>query len=213
MTLLAAGPAQATGYRYWSFWERDGGRWVYATQGPSTTRPADGSVQGFRFSVSEDSAVGSPLPRGTAEFATLCKDTPAREGKKRVALLVDFGLPRDAPQGESPPQSEPRGYCASLAPAATTAEALAVVATPLRYNSAALLCAIAGYPRRGCGDQVAQAEPRNTAPAPAPSTATAPGTAESGGGSGPSVGLLAAVSAVIALATAALWQNRRRRTR
>ncbi|MCL7370391.1 hypothetical protein M1202_33990, partial [Streptomyces ardesiacus] len=27
-----AGQAQAAGYRYWSFWDRDGAGWVYATQ-------------------------------------------------------------------------------------------------------------------------------------------------------------------------------------
>lgn len=40
--LLCAGTgqAQAAGYRYWSFWERDGDHWVYATQGPSLARPS-----------------------------------------------------------------------------------------------------------------------------------------------------------------------------
>ncbi|MBC7272967.1 MAG: hypothetical protein H5T76_30390, partial [Streptomyces sp.] len=88
--LTAAGPAGAAGYRYWSFWEREGDRWTYATQGPSTARPSDGDVQGFRFAVSEDSA-DATRPRGTADFATICAATPERDGRKRIALVLDFG--------------------------------------------------------------------------------------------------------------------------
>lgn len=54
--LFGAGGAEAAGYRYWSFWEANGKDWAYATQGPALLRPDDGTVQGFRFSVSEDSA-------------------------------------------------------------------------------------------------------------------------------------------------------------
>ncbi|MXM62721.1 hypothetical protein GR925_04480 [Streptomyces sp. HUCO-GS316] len=193
---LAPGQAQATGYRYWSFWERDGAHWVYATQGPSTTRPSDGDVQGFRFSVSEDSS-DSAQPRGAADFAAICAGTPAADGRKRVALVIDFGTRADAPSGETPPAR--RTACASVSPDATAAEALAAVAKPLRYDPNALLCAIAGYPRTGCGEQVA-AEKKPTAAA---KNDTSDG--------GPSVGLLTGVAVVAAVGGAAIWQARRRR--
>ncbi|MEU2773184.1 SCO2322 family protein [Streptomyces sp. NPDC007162] len=191
--LLAAwgsvGRAEAAGYRYWSFWERDGARWTYATQGPSTARPADGAVEGFRFAVSEDSGDAS-RPRGTADFGTICAGTDAVRGKKRVALVVDFGTTADAPSGERPPAR--RTACAVVSADATSAEALAAVAKPLRYDTNALLCAIAGYPEKGCGEQV---------------------TADSGGpaDSGPSVGLLAGAGMVAVLAAGAFWQARRRK--
>jgi hypothetical protein len=188
----AAGPAHATGYRYWSFWDRDGARWVYATQGPATARPSDGDVQGFRFAVSEDSQ-DADQPRGTADFAAICADTPAREGKKRVALVLDFGTAADAPSGETPPPA--RTVCASVSPDATTAEALAAVAKPLRYDTNALLCAISGYPRQGCGEQVAAGDK------PAKEKKT---------DSGPSLGLIAGVGVVVLLGAAGLWQARRR---
>ncbi|MET7456312.1 SCO2322 family protein [Streptomyces sp. NPDC005574] len=196
-----AAQARAAGYRYWSFWDRTGGHWTYATQGPSTTRPADGDVQGFRFSVSEDSG-DSVQPRGRADFASVCAGTPAADGRKRVALVVDFGTPADAPSGETPPRA--RTACARVAPDATTAEALASVAKPLRYDTNALLCAISGYPRTGCGEQV-----------------SADGKSDSGTGSGgrdsaahddgPSLGLLAGGAVVAVLGGAAAWQARRRR--
>ncbi|MFF7474876.1 SCO2322 family protein [Streptomyces sp. NPDC008092] len=186
----ATGPAAATGYRYWSFWERDGARWTYATQGPSTARPADGSVEGFRFAVSEDSGDAS-RPRGTADFGTICADTPAVGGRKRVGLVLDFGTPADAPSGESPPAR--RTACAVVSDDATTAEALATVAKPLRYDTNALLCAIGGYPSRGCGEKVA--------------ARVAGGTSDGG----PSLGLVAGAGVVVVLAAGAFWQARRRR--
>ncbi|MEV7526421.1 SCO2322 family protein [Streptomyces sp. NPDC091371] len=202
LAVLAASPALASSYRYWSFWDgaAGGGPWSYATVGPSMARPADGSVQGFRFAVSKDAAAEAAQPRAAADFSAICGATAAAEGKKRVALVVDFGLPADAPAGEAPPQEAPRTACAQVAPEATAAEALASVAKPLRYNGAAMLCAISGYPKQGCGEPIAEG--------PAPSAPAAAPAAEAGGG--PSAGLLAGLAAVAALAAAAVWQSRRR---
>lgn len=195
------GQAQAVGYRYWSFWDLTGGKWTYATQGPSTARPSDGDVQGFRFAVSADSQDASK-PRGDADFASICAKTPAQAGRKRVALVIDSGTAADAPGGETPPA--PRTVCARVPADATTAEALATVAKPLRYDTNALLCAIAGYPATGCGDQV------TTPHTPSPTTAKAKVKADSAR-HGPSLGLLAGIAAVAALGGAAVWQTRRRR--
>ncbi|MFJ7154522.1 SCO2322 family protein [Streptomyces sp. NPDC101118] len=209
-TLLGAGPAVAAGYRYWSFWEGTDGSWTYASQGPSTARPADGSVQGFRFAVSKD-APDAARPRAAADFRAVCGSTPAAAGKKRVALVIDFGMPADAPAGETPPRAEPRTACASVAPEATTAEALAAVAKPLRYNSAALLCAISGYPREGCGEQIAVPEENGTAAPTATPTAPARSSGTDGTtGSGTSVNLLIGLAAVLALGAAAVWKSRTR---
>ncbi|MGA5371647.1 SCO2322 family protein [Streptomyces griseoincarnatus] len=203
--LAGAGQAQAAGYRYWSFWERDGSAWTYATVGPSLSRPADGDVQGFRFSVSEDSG-DAAKPRGTADFDTVCAKTPAEDGTKRVALVIDFGTPADAPSGAKPPAG--RTACAQVAEDATTAEALASAAEPLRYDSNALLCAIAGYPAKGCGEQVATGG-KESASAGAAETAEE-ASAQDDGGSGPSVGLIAGGAVVVVLGAAAVWQVRRR---
>ncbi|MFF5957021.1 SCO2322 family protein [Streptomyces luteogriseus] len=193
-----AGQAEAAGYRYWSFWERDGEQWVYATQGPSLARPSDGDVQGFRFAVSEDSA-SATRPRGTADFATICARTPAKDGRKRVALVIDFGTPADAPGGETPPAA--RTACARVSSDATTAEALAAVAKPLRYDTNALLCAISGYPEKGCGEQVSQRQDQQQKPAAEEKTPS---------DDGPSLGLVAGIAVVVLLGGAAIWQVRRR---
>ncbi|MFF3174970.1 SCO2322 family protein [Streptomyces sp. NPDC057900] len=207
---LGTGTAQAAGYRYWSFWEGSGSGWAYATQGPSLVRPDDGSVQGFRFAVSADSQ-DAAKPRRSPDFAKICADTPAKGGTKRVALVIDPGTAADAPQGETPPP--PRTACARVPKDASSAEALAAVAKPLRYGSDALLCAISGYPVAGCGEQVSGTtgteSGRATASAPTSASASAPGGGGSGGG--PSAGVLFGVGAVLLLGIAAVAQARRRR--
>ncbi|MCX4880473.1 SCO2322 family protein [Streptomyces sp. NBC_00847] len=199
LTLAGGGQAQAVGYRYWSFWDHDAGHWTYATQGPATTSPDDGAVQGFRFSVSEDSG-DSAKPRGTASFPVICARTPARDGMKRVALVIDFGTAADAPSGETPPVR--RTACARVSSDGTTAEALASVAKPLRYDTNALLCAIAGYPHKGCGEQASGGKKPTAAASSAKS-----GEKEGG----PAVGLFVGAGAVALLGAAAVWQTRRRR--
>nr|WP_202538745.1 SCO2322 family protein [Streptomyces sp. SID8379] len=199
--LAVAAPAQAAGYRYWSFWEQDKGAWSYATMGPSQTRPSDGDVEGFRFAVSADSK-DAAQPRGSSGFDTICSGTPAQDGKKRVGVVIDFGTKTDAPSGETPPKAQTG--CALVGEDATAADALAAVAKPLRYDSSAMLCAISGYPRTGCGEQVSTGQETD-----------APGTdhaaAKKSGGSGPSVGVLAGVAAVAVLGAGAIWQAKRRR--
>ncbi len=207
--LWGAAPAAADGYRYWSFWERDGGEWTYATQGPATARPGDGDTIGFRFAVSQNTR-DAARPRGAADFAAICAGTPDDGGGKRVAVVIDFGTARDAPGGDRPPRS--RTACARVGNDGTAADALAEVAKPLRYGSTVLLCAIAGYPRAGCGEQVGD-------------SADSPGTRETGredtgreetakdgpDDGGPSAGLIGGAVAIAALSAAALWQARRRR--
>ncbi|MFD5345976.1 SCO2322 family protein [Streptomyces anulatus] len=209
--LLGAGSAEAAGYRYWSFWDGNGKNWEYATQGPSLLRPDDGAVQGFRFAVSEDSG-DAAQPRRAPDFGAICADTPAKDGQKRVALVIDPGTAADAPDGEKPPA--PRTACAQVAPDASSAEALAAVAKPLRYDSSAMLCAISGYPKSGCGEQVSG---EDGSAKPTPSTTASDRTADEAdddsgdGGGGPSVGLLVGIGAVLLLGVAAVVQARRRR--
>lgn len=209
--VVSAAPAQAAGYRYWSFWRGvEGGGWTYQQQGPAVAVPPDGSVDGWRFALSPDGGQNAAKPRTGGSFAELCAGTPAQEGRKRVAVVLDFGTAEDAgtsdagPSNAGPsaagPAPEQRTACASVTPRASSAEVLAAVAPPLRYDSNGLLCAIAGYPKAGCGDQVA---------AGAAQPDTGGGSADHG--SGPDVGLIAGGALVAVLAGGAVWQARRRR--
>ncbi|NJP99620.1 SCO2322 family protein [Streptomyces zingiberis] len=226
--ICGASPAQAQGYRYWSFWQGqqeqqgrqgNGAGWAYATEGPATARPGDGDVAGFRFSVSADSG-DAAQPRAAADFDAVCGSVPAAEGRKRVALVLDFGTAADAPDGERPPR--PRTECATVPRDATAGEALAAVAEPLRYDSAALLCAIAGYPERGCGEQVAgtggsdgtgdgEGDGAGESGKADGAGGGEEGTGDDGTGGGPSAGLFAGLAVLAALAAGAVVQTRRRR--
>ncbi|MGW8764035.1 SCO2322 family protein [Streptomyces sp. NPDC055815] len=202
LTAVAAAPAQAAGYRYWSFWEKAGGKpWAYATEGPATARPADGDALGFRFAISNGTDDMS-RPTVAPDFAGICGGVEKKDGTKRIAVVVDFGGPTDAPPGETPPQKPVKVGCAEVREDATGAEALAAVAKPLRYDSAAMLCGIAGYPAKGCGEQVAEKPTASAAPEAA--------AQESHGSGGPSFGVLAGGAAVLALGGAAIWKARRR---
>ncbi|MFK8850786.1 SCO2322 family protein [Streptomyces sp. Ac-502] len=203
LALASAAPAHAADYRYWSLRHGDNGTWHTTAEGPGTYRPADGAVEGLRFAVFHEDTKGSVVPRTPADFAAICAAIPAKTDTKRVALVLDFGTAEDAPSGERPPAI--RTLCVRLPPDATTAEALAKAAPPLRYGSSGLLCAIAGYPRRGCGEAVADSSPHA-------SGSDSPGSGSgSGSGGGPSVGLLFGGGLVVALVGAAVWQVRRRR--
>ncbi|MEU8786068.1 SCO2322 family protein [Streptomyces sp. NPDC048637] len=212
VTGLAAGPAQGQEYRYWSFWDSKGGSWTYATQGPATLRPADGAVEGFRFTVGADSAAAGK-PRTAAGFDAICRDTPAKDGRKRIGIVLDFGTAADAPGGERPPKA--RSECAQVSEDASAGEALAAVARPLRYDANALLCAIAGYPKAGCAEAVNGSKGAGASAAPSAGAAGdrdgANGGGDGSGDGGPSAGLLGGVAAVVLLGAAAVWQARRRR--
>ncbi|MFI9026248.1 SCO2322 family protein [Streptomyces sp. NPDC053560] len=208
-TGLAAVPAHADEYRYWSFWTADApahgkSTWSYATEGPSTARPEDGGAVGFRFTVSADSARAA-TPRAAADFDAVCGGTKPADGRKRVAVAVDFGTAADAPKGETPPAA--REKCARVPDDASAGEALAAVAAPLRYDSSALLCAISGFPEKGCAEQAGGSGKEATGSAAPDAGASDKDT----GAGGPSAGLIGGIAAVAVLGAAAVWQARRRR--
>jgi len=51
MTAIAPAARAESAYRYWTYWQGNAGAWQFATQGPATSNPADGSVEGWRFAV------------------------------------------------------------------------------------------------------------------------------------------------------------------
>ncbi|WP_374209075.1 SCO2322 family protein [Kitasatospora sp. A2-31] len=206
----AAAQAAGAGYRYWSFWKWSDGAWAYQQQGPAVYVPQDGGTDGWRFAVSPDGGRDAARPGGPGDFATICGGTPERSGRKRVAVVLDFGTAADA-AGETPP--EPRTACAVVPADASSAEVLATVAPPLRYDTNGLLCAIAGYPKSGCGDRLGAADKPTAQAAGGSGTGSGGGTAAGGGGggAGPDIGLIAGAALVAVLATGAVVQARRRR--
>jgi len=148
LSVLTLAPAQAAAYRYWGFYQLTGTTWAFAQKGPDQTVPKDGSVEGWRFAVADETS--TRYPRAVLTFDQLCGSTPAQSGKKRVGLVLDFGRPADAPDGATPPQ--PRAVCAVVDTSASSAAVLAV-AGGVRTEKG-LVCAVAGYPTSDCGGAV-----------------------------------------------------------
>lgn len=150
--LLMAGAAATVahaedGFRFWAYYQWTSGEWAFASKGPEAITPADGSVEGWRYAVG---GAKPRTPRAAGDFESICGQTPAEPGKKRVAVVVDPGTPEDATDGATPPA--PSGTCVVADPKATGAQVLAAMG-PTRIQGG-LTCAIAGYPAAGCGDAV-----------------------------------------------------------
>lgn len=144
-------PAYAdTGYRYWGYFHWAGADgWQFADTGPADYTPEDGSVEGFRFAVHVGKTPREPRTDG--DFASICADTPAEDDQKRVAVVIDYGLPEDAPDGDETPAA--RGACAVVPTDATGAQVLQAVAQ-VRIGQNGLTCGIDGYPAGECGPEV-----------------------------------------------------------
>ncbi|MCU1536091.1 MAG: hypothetical protein JWP82_442, partial [Humibacillus sp.] len=146
---LTVAPAQAAAYRYWGFYQLTDGKWAYAQKGPDQTVPADGTVEGWRFAVGDESS--SRLPRAVLTFDELCGSTPAAAGQKRVGLVVDFGRAVDAADPSTTPP-KPTALCASVPTDGTSSDVIAK-AGQLRVEKG-LVCAVADYPATDCGGEV-----------------------------------------------------------
>lgn len=205
-----ASPAHAAAYRYWGYFQQSAGSWAFAQVGPAQSRPADGSVEGWRFAVADETS--TRFPRALPSFDEVCSAVPAEAGRKRVAVVLDFGRPADAPDGSTPPK--PTARCAVVDTAASGAAVLAAVATVRAEKS--LTCAVDGFPATGCGDPVASvsaeaAAPDDTvtiAPAAAPVSTETP-TPDTGLDPGPLAGIVAALLLVAVLGVLAVRRSRR----
>jgi hypothetical protein len=176
-SLLLAAPAHAEAYRYWGYYQLKDGAWTFAQKGPAETVPADGSVEGWRFAVSDESS--SRTPRATPAFDSLCSTTNKASGNKLVGLVVDFGRPADGPDGASAPPA-PIAQCVSVPTAATGSDVMAAAGLTLRLDKS-LTCAINGWPATGCGEQVnpvpaAAASPDTAITLPSAEASTQPAT-------------------------------------
>jgi hypothetical protein len=162
--LLTAAPASAASYQYWGYYQLTDGAWTFSQKGAAETNPTDGSVEGWRWAITEESGTPPRNPRVTPTFDEVCGSAAAESGKKRVGVVLDYGREADG-DGTRPP--DPVAECAVVPTAATGAEVLAAVAT-VRTGDAGLICGIDNYPASGCGGPVATlSEAQNAADTPA----------------------------------------------
>jgi len=172
--------AQATSYRFWTYWAGDSGSWAFSAIG-AARRPPDGAVEGWRFEVSPASSSSQP-PRTSPSFADLCGGRTPAAGDKLVGIVIDYGTSADAPPGERPPSSVATS-CQEVSSDATGYAVLGAVASV--RTAGGLVCGIGGYPARGCGEPVADPAPT---PTPTRTAESGPGAGTSGPGSPGSAG-------------------------
>jgi hypothetical protein len=171
--IAAAPSADATTYRYWTYWsgERPGAAsaWTFSSRGPATDVVKDGTVIGWRFAVT--SQAGTTKPRQSPALATTCPDlADPITGRTRVALVVDYGTESDAPPGQTPPLSgSVRVECLTFPSTArvTGVTVLDEAGIAVRTENG-LLCALDSYPRGECAPVV------STAPRPSASPSRTP---------------------------------------
>ena len=159
---ISAGAANAAdGYRYWNYFHLKDNAWAFSQVGPADYDAKDGAVEGYRFGTSA-TADGIPPRADLAKvsFDTVCGNTKPAAGKKRVAVVIDYGTTADATRATPP---APRAVCAVVATNANGSQVLQNVADARIEKG--LTCGIDGYPASGCGDPVANAKPAGNEPA------------------------------------------------
>jgi hypothetical protein len=206
--VLPAAAANAAAFRYWGYYQLSGSTWQFAPKGPDQTTPADGSVEGWRFAVGTEGS--SRTPRVSVTFEEICGDTDAESGKKRVAVVIDYGREADTADGSTPP--EPVAHCASTDVAATGAEVLANVAEVRSDNG--LVCAIDQFPASGCGEEVQNVSEAAQAPDTPVELAAADSSADDQGSTeddGSNVATYVGIAVVLLVAAGLLVLALRRR--
>jgi hypothetical protein len=150
--LVPASSASAANYQYWGYYELTNNAWAFSAKGPAETTPAEGAVEGWRWAIDDGTGAAPRTPRAVVTFDQVCSQVAAEPGKKRVAVVVDYGRAADGNPATTPP--DPTADCAVVPTAATGAEVLASVGA-VRNDAAGLVCGIGDYPATGCGGEVA----------------------------------------------------------
>jgi hypothetical protein len=147
-------PAQAAsnGYRYWGYFQAapKASTWTAAMTGP-TVDIADGSVEGWAFTFSSEAIPDPTSPSVLPDFQSICGKTRAVSGKKRIAIVIDFGAAYLAPTGEKPLKTVKR--CITIDKKAQGIDVLGKVVR-VRGDKSGLICGLGGYPRKECGVEI-----------------------------------------------------------
>jgi hypothetical protein len=124
--------------------------WTAAMTGP-TVAVADGAVEGWAFTFSNDAVPDAKAPKVAPSFSKICGRTKAVAGKKRVAVMIDFGSAVLRPKGERTPRLIQRCIVAEQ-------DALGIdilgQAVKVRAQGSGFICGLNGYPAKECGVEI-----------------------------------------------------------
>jgi len=151
LTSLSIPQSQAaeTGWRYWGYFQAapSATSWTAAMTGP-TVNVADGSVEGWAFTFSNDAIPNAKAPKVAPSFSAICGKTKAVAGKKRVGVMIDFGSAVLRPKGESTPRLIQRCVVADKG-----ALGLDVLGKAVKFlaQGSGFIFGLNGYPAKECG--------------------------------------------------------------
>ena len=150
-TSTVASDAATKGYRYWGYFQASPGatQWTAALTGP-TVDIKDGAVEGWSFVFSSDD-IPSMAPTVKPDFAEICAGTKAIKGKKRIALVIDYGSKAYAPSGERPRPTLVR--CIRTAKSSQGIDVLGQ-AVKVRAEASGMICAFNSYPKKECAVEI-----------------------------------------------------------
>lgn len=140
-------------YQYWGYYQVKDDAFTYASKGAGEFVPADGAIEGYRWSATPMNAMNTPrADLKTLTFDAICGEDEATSGEKRVAVIVDFGLDADAIGEDETPA--PYADCAVVDAKATGLQTLEAVAKVRTETSSmgATICGIDGYPSTTCAN-------------------------------------------------------------
>lgn len=157
LSMMSATAQAADAYRYWTYWWGTDGGWEFAQTGPADRQLEQGSIEGWLFQSSAED-IPTVDPAENPSFDLLCGEPgQPTAGEIQVAVVIDYGVALDAPDGETPPEG-PVVECLSL-PAGSTGQDALAAAAEIRVENGAT-CGINGYPATGCFELVTtQQEP------------------------------------------------------
>lgn len=144
--------AASKGWRYWGYYQAaaKSSTWKAAMTGP-TVDIADGSVEGWIFTFSNDDIPSTP-PSVKPDFKSICGKTQPQKGLKRIGLVIDFGNAAYAPKGERVKKTIIR--CVLTAKESQGIDVLAQEIS-VRQADSGLICGFNGYPAKECGVEIA----------------------------------------------------------
>lgn len=151
---LSATAAHASAYRYWSYWDGSAGTWTFSSTGPAFSIPSDGDVLGWTFGITSEDGGVEAQPANSPDFASVCGAADPSPGSKRVALIIEPGDVRVAPEGETP--FAPIATCVIAEDDDTGYDVLRSVVEVRTDNG--LVCGLAGYPAAECAPILDDAE-------------------------------------------------------
>jgi len=168
---VLAGPVQASEFRYWTYWTSTEKDWSFSALGPAF-RPADESIiEGWRLAVTGVDATTPPRVEVPDVYDRACGNVEPQPGILRIAVVLDYGTPADAPSGESPPRLVIT--CTQVSEGATGFDALKSIAE-IR-SERGFVCGLSGYPATGCGRDAIETSPEQS-PEPSPEPTPEPST-------------------------------------